>query len=105
MELGIDDIPVGILTVLSLLAPYAVSALNGVLPFVTKPIHRKLVTIAVSVVVSAISVAAYITMTGDWPENWPAWLILSLGVISAAYGLLLKSSADKVESAVVNAQE
>lgn len=97
MNLEIPTAPAGMLVLLSFLAPYAIAALNGALPFVTKPWQRKAVTIAVAILLTAVVFVFYYAMTGDALPNWPVLALLSLVVITASYALVTKTSATRLE--------
>lgn len=99
MNITLPEVPVGILALLAFFAPYLIGFLNGVLPFVTKPWQKKVVTVLVSVILAGIVIVFYYFMTGDVPPSWPAFIILSLLVVSASYSLVTKNSAAKVEVA------
>lgn len=100
MNIVLPEIPAGALVLLAFFAPYLVSLLNGVLPFVTKAWHKKLVTIVVSVFLAVVVLAFYYWLSGDVLPSWPAFVILSLLVTSASYALVTKPTATKVEQAV-----
>lgn len=97
MPIVLPEIPAGILTLLAFFGTYAVSFLNGVLPFVTKDWHKRVVTAVVAIALAAIVIVFYYFMTGDVLPSWPAFIILSLLVISAGYAVL-RNSAKKVEA-------
>lgn len=99
MEIELPVIPAGALVVLAFFAPYAIAALNGALPFIKTPLQKKLVTVLVAVVLAAIVLVFYYAMSGDALPAWPAFVILSLLVVSASYALVTKASANKVEAA------
>lgn len=97
MNLEIPTAPAGVLVLLSFFAPYAIAALNGVLPFVKTPGMRKLVTVVVAVVVTAIVFVFYYAMTGEPLPSWPVLILLALVVITASYALVTKSTASALE--------
>lgn len=99
MNLEIPTAPAGALVLLAFFAPYGIGALNGVLPFVTKPWQRRVVSIIVSVLLAAIVLVFYYATTGDVVPDWPVFVLLSLVVVSASYSLVTKGSASKVEAA------
>lgn len=97
MNIDIPTAPAGFLTLLAFFAPYAIAALSGALPFVTKSWQRKAVTIAVAVLLTAVVFVFYYAMTGEPLPNWPVLLLLALVVIAASYALVTKRTAAALE--------
>ncbi|MFD4957157.1 hypothetical protein [Microbacterium sp. NPDC058389] len=97
MNLEIPTAPAGVLVLLSFFAPYAIAALNGVLPFVKRSWQRKLVTIVVALLLTAIVFVLYYAITADTIPSWPVLVLLSLVVIATSYALVTKNSATKIE--------
>ncbi|WP_295034583.1 hypothetical protein [uncultured Microbacterium sp.] len=100
MDITLPTIPAGVLVLLALVAPYAIGALNGVLPFVTKPWQKKVLAVLFAVVLGAAVLAFYFVYTGDTVPNWPTLLLLGVVVVQASYALFTKSSASAVEAKV-----
>lgn len=100
MNITIPALPLGIVTLLAFFGPYAVGALNGVLPFVTKPWQKKLVSIVVSVLLAAAVIVIFAFSGGELPTTWPALVIWSVVVLAASYAFVLRSSAARVERAI-----
>lgn len=104
MNIEIPVAPLGLLTILGFLAPYAVAFLNGVLPFVKSDLGRKLVAVVVSVILAAIGLVAYHLVSGEaWPADAAAWVgyaLLVLVVCQASYALVTKRlGAEQIEKA------
>lgn len=97
MNIEIPTAPAGVLVLLSFFAPYAIAALNGVLPFVKKPWQRKVVTVVVAVLLTAVVFVFYYAMTGEPLPSWPVLVLLALVVITASYALVTKTSAAALE--------
>ena len=104
MDITLPAIPAGVLTLLALFAPYAIGALNGALPFVTKPWQKKLVTIIVAVALAVVVIVFYQNITGEPIGNPWLFALLSLGVISVSYALITKPTASKIEAKVIAGQ-
>lgn len=100
MDISIPAVPVGVLTLLAFFSTYAIAALNGILPFVKKSWQKKVVTVIFAVVLAAVVIGFYLAMSGEPLPSWPAFIIISLLVISASYALVTGKSATKVEKAV-----
>lgn len=100
MEIELPSIPAGVLTLLAFFSPYAIAALNGILPFVKKSWQKKVVTVTFSAALAAVVIVFYIAMTGEPLPSWPVFVILSLLITSASYALVMKKSATRIESAV-----
>ncbi|QYM76928.1 hypothetical protein [Leucobacter luti] len=89
MEIQIPAIPVGVLTLLSFFAPYAIALINH--PG-WKAGSKRLVAIAVSFMLTVAVLALYYLQTGDTIPQWPVLLLLALVVSQAAYTLLWPSA-------------
>lgn len=100
MNIELPTIPAGVLVLLALVAPYAVGALNGWLPFIKKPWQKKAVSVVVSVVLTAAVLAFYYVYTGDVVPQWPVLVLLAIVVAQASYALVTKGTASAVERAV-----
>lgn len=99
MDIAIPAVPAGILTLLAFFAPYAIGALNGVLPFVKQSWQKKVVSIIVAIVLAVVVIVAYQNVTGQ-PIGDP-WLfgLLSLVVVQSSYSLITRGTAKAVERA------
>ncbi|QLD10878.1 hypothetical protein [Microbacterium oleivorans] len=100
MDIAIPAAPLGILTLLGFFAPYAIAALNGILPAVTKPIHRKAVSIAASVLLAVVVMAFYYGITREPITDWWLFVLVAIAVVNASYAVVTGTSAKKVEAAV-----
>ena len=100
MNIELPTIPTGALVLLAFFAPYLVGFLNGALSFIKKPWQKKLVTVIVSIALAAVVLVFYYAMTGEALPDWPAFVILSLLVVSASYALVTKPTATRIEEAV-----
>ncbi len=88
MEIQIPAIPAGVLTLLSVLAPYAIALINHP----SWPAgSKRVVAIAVSFVLTVVVLAGYFVMTGDLIPQWPVLLLLGIVVSQAAYTALWPS--------------
>ncbi|PRB08626.1 hypothetical protein CQ047_12155 [Microbacterium sp. MYb72] len=97
MDITLPSIPAGVLVLLGLIAPYAIAALNGALPFVRTPSQRKAVAIVVAIVLAVVVLAFYFAYTGDVIPEWPVLVLLAIVVVQASYALIAKSTASAVE--------
>ena len=100
MDITLPSIPAGVLVLLAFFGPYLVAFLNGVLPFVKKAWQKKVVTVLVAVALAVFVLIVYYFWTGDTVPEWPAFVVLSLLIISASYALVTKPSATMVEEKV-----
>lgn len=98
MNIVLPAIPAGVLVLLAFFAPYLIAVLNGVLKVVRKPWQKKLVTVLVAVVLTAVVLVVYYVWTGDTVPSWPVFVVLALTIISASYALVTKPSASAVEA-------
>lgn len=99
MDIAIPAVPVGILTLLAFFAPYAIGALNGVLPFVEKPWQKKLVSVLFAIVLAAIVVVFYQNITGQPIGNIWLFMLLAIVIVAASYSLITRGTAKAVERA------
>lgn len=100
MDIAIPIPAAGILTLLAFFSPYAVSALNGVLPFVKEPWQKKVVSVLFAVALAAIVVVFYQNITGEPIGDIWAFLILAVVIVQASYALITRDlGAKRVEAA------
>lgn len=100
MDIAIPVPAAGILTLLAFFSPYAVSALNGVLPFVQKPWQKKAVSVLFAVLLAAVVVVFYQTLTGEPIGDLWAFGLLSVVIVQASYALITRDlGAERVEAA------
>ena len=99
MMVVLPAVPAGVLMLLAFFSPYAIAALNGALPFVKHAWQRKVVSVVVSLLLTALVLVFYYAMTGDVVPSWPAFVLLGIVVAAASYGLVTKDSAARVEAA------
>ncbi|WP_295821528.1 hypothetical protein [uncultured Microbacterium sp.] len=97
MDIAIPALPVGILTLLAFFAPYAIGALNGVLPFVQKAWQRKVVSILFALALAVVVVLFYVNITGEPVGNIWVFLLLAVVIVSASYALITGGTAKAIE--------
>ena len=97
MNIELPVVPLGVTVLLVFLSPYAVAIINHP---AWSANSKKLVTVAVTLILSGVALWLYYALTGDVPLPWPAFSLLFLVVSQAAYALLLKPSVKRVESAI-----
>lgn len=99
MDIAIPAAPAGILTLLAFFSPYAIGALNGLLPFVRKPWQKKVVSIIFAVALAVVVVLFYMNITGEPIGNIWLFMLLSVVIVSASYTLITRGTASAVERA------
>jgi len=100
MDIAIPAAPVGVLTLLAFFAPYGVSALNGVLPFVQKTWQKKAVAVVAAIVLAVVVIVFYQAITGQPIGNPWLFALLSLVIVQASYALVTRDlGAKKIERA------
>lgn len=97
MDIAIPAAPAGILTLLAFFSPYAIGALNGLLPFVRKSWQRKVVTIVFAVILAAVVVVFYQNITGQPIGDIWVFMLLAVVVVSASYALITGGAAKALE--------
>lgn len=95
MNIDIPVIPSGILTLLSLFAPYAIALVNrkswpkGA---------KKAVSITVPIILAGLVIVFYYFATGDGIPAWPTLVLLAVVTTQASYALVTKPSAKVLEA-------
>ena len=62
MDIEIPAVPAGIVTLAAFFSPYAIAALNGILPFVKESWQKKVVTIVFAVLLAAVVIVFYLSL-------------------------------------------
>lgn len=97
MDIAIPAAPAGILTLLAFFAPYAIGALNGILPFVKTAWQRKIVSVLFAVVLAAVVIVVYQNLTGQPIGNIWVFLLLAIVIVNASYALITRGTAKALE--------
>ena len=93
MEISLPVIPLGVLTLMNLVAPYAIALINQP----SWPAKwKRTVAVGVSVLLAGVVLAGYYWVTGERIPDWSALILLSIITTQAAYTQLYKS-ATRVE--------
>lgn len=95
MDIELPSIPVGILTLLSFFAPYAIAVINN--PRWTTA-QKRIVSIVVSVALGLVVWVLYYAMTGEGLGDWPQMILLAVAITQTSYSLVTKKSASAVEA-------
>lgn len=103
MEITLPAVPLGILTLLAFFTPFAASVINGALTFVQGRNARRIVSVLLTLVLTAVVIAFYYGMTGDTIESWWAFALIAIMVAQSAWSLLFKKPAEKLEATVEGA--
>lgn len=94
MDITLPTIPAGVLVLLGLLAPYVQALIQR--PAWSATV-KKVVAVAVAIVLTAVVLAFYYVYTGDTVPAWPVLVLLALVVAQASYTLVTKSTATALE--------
>ena len=93
--LDIPTVPAVIVTILGILAPYAIAIVN-------RPEWpagaKKVVAVVVSVLIAGLALVIYFAATGAPLPQWWVLLFLGLFVTQASYALVTKPSAARLEA-------
>lgn len=96
MEINLPVIPAGILTLLSLLAPYVIAIINRP---TWSASTKRVVSVAASVILAAVVILGYFWYTRDVVPDWPVLILLAIVVVQASYALVTKDAgAARVEA-------
>ncbi|WP_309129492.1 hypothetical protein [Microbacterium sp.] len=96
MDIVLPTIPAGVLVLLGLLAPYVQALIQRP---TWSPTVKKVVAVAVALVLTGIVLWFYYVYTGDTVPAWPALALLAIVVAQASYALFTKRTATAVENA------
>lgn len=95
----IPTAPLAVMTIAGFLSTYVISALNGVLKFVTKEWQRAVVSVVASVALGIVSLVCYYLITADPlpadPAGWVGLAFVTLVVCQASYNLVTKALGAK----------
>lgn len=95
MDVIIPAAPLGVLTLLAFFGTYAVSFLNGVLPFVTKPWQKRSVSVVVAIVLAVVVIVFYHHITGEPIGNPWVFTLFAIVIAAASYSLITKGLGAK----------
>lgn len=94
MNIILPTIPAGVLVLLALVAPYVQALIQR--PS-WSPTAKKIVAVVLAVVLTAVVLLFYYVYTGDTVPEWPALILLAIGVAQASYTLVTKNTASELE--------
>lgn len=94
-EFELPTLAFGITLLMGFISTYAISFLNGVLPFVKEDWHKQVVTVIVSLAVAGLSIWLYYAISKEPLPEWPIFLLIGLMATSASYGLVTKKAGAK----------
>lgn len=94
MDITLPTIPAGVLVLLGLLAPYVQALIQR--PAWT-PGVKKVIAVAVAIILTAVTLLFYYAYTGDTIPEWPVLVLLTVVVAQASYTLVTKSTASALE--------
>lgn len=94
MDISLPTIPAGVLVLLALVAPYVQALIQR--PS-WSPTVKKIVSVGLAVVLTAVVLAFYYVYTGETVPDWPVLVLLAIVVAQASYTLVTKPSATAVE--------
>lgn len=92
MDIELPAIPAGILTLLSVFAPYVIAVINR--PS-WSPSAKKVVAVVAAIVLAAVVMLFYYVYTGDVIPSWPALILLAVVVVQASYALVTRDGGAK----------
>lgn len=94
MTIDLPTIPAGVLTLLALLAPYVQALVQR--PQWT-PAVKKVISVALALVLTGVVLGFYYLYTGDVVPAWPVLVLLAIVVAQASYTLVTKPTATALE--------
>lgn len=94
MDITLPTIPAGVLVLLALAAPYVQALIQRP---TWSPTVKKIIAVAVAIVLTAVVLAFYYVYTGDTIPAWPVLILLAIVVAQASYTLLTKNTATTLE--------
>jgi len=85
VNIELPAIPAGVLTLLSVLAPYAIAFINHP----SWPAgSKRIIAVAVSLALTLVVLGGYYAFTGDLVPQWPVLILLGVVVSQAAFSAL-----------------
>lgn len=94
MDITLPTIPAGVLVLLALAAPYVQALIQR--PTWSATV-KKVVAVAVAIVLTAVVLLFYYVYTGDTVPAWPVLILLAIVVAQASYTLVTKNTATALE--------
>jgi len=94
MNIELPPIPAGVLVLLALLAPYLQALVQRP---AWRPWVKKVISVVVAFVLTAVVLAFYYVYTGDTVPAWPVLVLLAVVVAQASYALITKRTAAAIE--------
>ncbi|MFJ2535846.1 hypothetical protein [Microbacterium maritypicum] len=94
MDITLPTIPAGVLVLLALAAPYVQALIQR--PSWSAAV-KKVVAVAVAIVLTAVVLLFYYVYTGDTVPAWPVLILLAIVVAQASYTLVTKNTATALE--------
>lgn len=95
MDIAIPLPAAGIVTLLGFFAPYAIAALNGLLPFVVKTWQKKLVSVLAAIALAVVVMVFYGNLTGEPIGDPWTFALLAIVVVQASYALITRDAGAK----------
>lgn len=89
----LPEVPLAVLAIINLLAPLAIGLINSPK---WAPKYKRLVSVAVSVLLSLFALAIFYAQ-GEPLPNWPTLILLGILVSQTSYTLLLKAPSTQIE--------
>lgn len=96
MNIELPTIPAGVLVLLAIAAPYLQALVQRPQ---WSPVAKKIVSVVVALVLTAVVLIFYYLYTGDVIPAWPALVLLAIVVAQASYTLIAKPSVQSLEAA------
>lgn len=94
MDITLPTIPAGVLVLLGLLAPYVQALIQRP---AWSPTVKKVVAVAVALLLTGIVLWFYYVYTGETIPAWPVLVLLVVVVAQASYAMVTKASASALE--------
>lgn len=94
-EFTLPVIPVAVVSILGLLAPYVVAIVNRPQ---WSPNAKRIVSVIAVAALTAVALVLFYAATKEPVPEWPQLVLLAIVVSQAAYALILKPTAVALES-------
>jgi uncharacterized BrkB/YihY/UPF0761 family membrane protein len=93
MDITLPTIPAGVLVLLGIVSPWAQALLQRFID--VSPLLKKTISVALSLLLTAIVLAFYYVYTGDVVPEWPVLVLLTIVVAQASYALIARDAGAK----------
>lgn len=90
MDIELPAIPTGVLVLLGIVSPWGQALLQRFVD--VSPLVKKIISVLLSILLTAVVLAFYYVYTGDTVPGWPVLVLLTIVVAQATYALIARDA-------------